>query len=115
MKKSKLKEKLRIALEEIEYLESEKEKALVEVAGLIKENAALRRQIDDLSDERKIKDYVAQVRQLHGIAICERNFARDRFKNLYRQLEEAEKAAFDLLDSIGRPVYQAMQAKGEEK
>ena len=121
MKKSELKKRLNGALETIEslknelnYLDGQNEELLIDVVGLKKENAILRSQIEELSDERKFRNYIIKARQLHGVAAHERNRAKDRFIELRQQLERAEKAAMELLDSIGAPVYEALQIKDDE-
>jgi len=108
MKKAKLEKRLNEAMEHIWGLERENEALRDKVAAMVKENEKLQRQLDELSDERKLKEYIDTARQLHGIAAHKRNLVKDHFKYLYRKLEEAEKATFETLDSIGDPVYRAL-------
>lgn len=118
MKKAKGRKHLKKALETIEALnedldclDGKNEELMIEVATLKKENALLRHKLGELTDENKIKSYVSQVRQLHGVSACERDFIKERFVDLHRQLECAEKAAIALLDSINSPIYEALQPK----
>ena len=121
MKKSELRAKLNRAMRKIDELEEEldrldrvNENFMLEIIGLKKERKVLQLQLDELRDRNKLKNYIAQARQLHGVAAHERNRAKDRFIELRQQLERAEKAAMELLDAISAPAYRALQAKDEE-